>query len=125
MLQRWSREQSAVVVVALIRTGWCGWRAASQSIVHDEAQTFNAFLNGSWGDVYFHYSSNNHVLFSLLAKLSITIFGVSEAALRLPSVIAGFFLMLGFWVVLEDVPSRAVRWMALAALALHPPLLDF
>jgi hypothetical protein len=33
--------------------------------------------------------------------------------------------MLGFWRVLEQVPSRAVRWAAFAALALHPLMLDF
>jgi hypothetical protein len=122
---RLSREQSVALALALVRTGWCAWCAVSLSLVHDEAQTFNAYLNGSWGAAYFQFNSNNHVLFSLLAKLSMTIFGVSEFALRLPTVIAGGALMLGFWLVLEYVPSRAVRWIAYLTLALHPLMLDF
>ncbi len=54
-----------------------------------------------------------------------TIFGDSEFALRLPSVIAGFFLMLGVWRILESIDSRAVRWVAFAAIGLHPLMFDF
>jgi len=125
MLRRLSREQTIALAFVVARTVWCAWRAATQSLVHDEAQTFITFLNGRWSDPYFQYSSNNHVLFSLLAKASITVFGVSEFALRLPTVIAGFFLMWGAWRVWEQAPSRMARWVALTALGLNPPMLDF
>src|ERR1700685_4340758 len=118
-------ERAAAIALVSIRTAVCAYRAATQSFVADEAFTFNTFVAGSWRDLYFQYEANNHLLFSLLSKLSLSIFGDSEFALRLPSVIAGFFLMLGVWRVLESVDSRAVRWVAFAAIALHPLLLDF
>ncbi len=125
MLRRLSREQFAALAFVLARTAWCAWSAATQSLVHDEAQTFNTFLNGSWRDVYCRYSSTNHVLFSLLAKASLTIFGVSELAIRLPTVLAGFFLMWGVWRVLEKCESRSARWIGFVAIGLHPVILDF
>jgi 4-amino-4-deoxy-L-arabinose transferase-like glycosyltransferase len=110
---------------ALIRTAVCAYRAATQSFVADEAFTFNNFVAGTWRDLYFQYDANNHLLFSILSKISMSIFGDSEFALRLPSVIAGFFLMLGVWRVLAHVGSRAARWIAFAAIGLNPLVLDF
>ena len=73
---------------------------------------------------------NNHILFSLLAKISITIFGISEWSFRLPSVIiggmtppvcyllfrkkagelsaflAGVFMSLSFWMVWYSQDGR-------------------
>jgi len=111
---------------ALARTAFCAYRAATQSFTSDEAFSYNEFVSGSWGRIYARYDANNHVLYSILAKVSMGAFGVNEFALRLPSVLSGFFLMLGIYYVLEQtVSSRAVPWIALIALGLHPLLLDF
>jgi len=67
-------ETTVAVIVALARTAICAYRAATQSIVHDEALAFLTFLKGSWHDLYFQYNVNNHLLFSVLAKLCITLF---------------------------------------------------
>jgi uncharacterized membrane protein len=125
MFRRLSREQIIALAFVVVRTAWCAWRAATQSLVHDEALTFLNFVNGTWSDAYFKYTSNNHVLFSLLAKLSVSIFGVSELTFRLPTVLAGFFLMWGAWRVWELAPSPTARWVAFAVLGLTPPMLDF
>jgi 4-amino-4-deoxy-L-arabinose transferase-like glycosyltransferase len=118
-------ERTAAVSLALARTAVCAYRAATQSIVHDEAFSFNLFLSHSWHDAYFQYNAANHVLFSLLAKLSMALFGASEWVIRLPIVLAGFFLMLGVWRLLEFSESRAARWIAFVAIGLHPLILDF
>jgi hypothetical protein len=120
------RDWVLVFLFSLARTAFCAYRAATQSITADEAFTWDRFLTGSWGQIFTRYDANNHILYSILAKLSISTFGVSEFALRLPSVLAGFFLILGAYAVLErTVRSPAIRWIALIALALHPLLLDF
>ncbi len=67
-LQGWA-EGWAALLFALARTGVCAYRAATQSVVHDEAFTFLAFLNGSWRTLYFEFTANNHLLFSILTKL--------------------------------------------------------
>jgi 4-amino-4-deoxy-L-arabinose transferase-like glycosyltransferase len=120
------RDWVFVFLFSLSRTAFCAYRAATQSIAIDEAFTWDRFLSGPWNQIFTRYDANNHILYSILAKLSISTFGVSEFALRLPTVLAGFFLILGTYAVLErTVRSRAIRWMALIALALDPLLLDF
>jgi hypothetical protein len=124
-MRRIRGEHLLVLAFALTRTAFCFYRAAHQSIVLDEAYTYNRFLSGSWADVYWVYKTNNHVLYSLLAKASIHLFGLSELAIRLPSVIAGCFLIYGAFRVLELTVSRPVRWIAIVAIGLHPLMLDF
>ena len=65
------------------------YRAATQSVVYDEAFTYLAFLAGSPSRVFTEYTANNHVLFRLLARLTTGMFGLSELTLRLPTVVAG------------------------------------
>src|ERR1017187_10764398 len=79
-------ERRIALFCALLRTGLCAYRAATQSVVHDEAYSFNTFLNGSWSVPYVTYNAGNHILFSFLAKASMAMFGLSEITLRLPSV---------------------------------------
>jgi hypothetical protein len=120
------REWRWAVLFALLRMGLCGYRAATQSIVHDEAFSFFRFLNGPWSDLWSPlYDASNHVLYMVLAKCSVALFGVSEFALRAPSVLAGFAMMLGIFRVLEACERPWVRWMSYLALGLHPLLLDF
>ena len=114
------------ILFALLRTGLCGYRALTQSIVHDEAFGFFRYLNGPWSDLWSPlYDANNHVLYMVLAKCSVLLFGVSEFSLRLPSLLGGLAMMLGIFRVLEPCRSRWVRWLAYLALGLHPLLLDF
>jgi len=118
-------ERNLAVALALARLIFCGYRAVHQSIVIDEAYTYLRFIRGPWSVVYSPYDANNHVLNTILAKLCIQFLGLSEFAMRLPSLLSGFFLILGIYFVLELTTSRAIRWIAVFALALHPALLDF
>ncbi len=125
MPRRFSPEQIAAILFALARTALCSYRAAQQSFTVDESTTFLNYVRGPWARVYSHYDPNNHVLYSMLAKLSIRAFRVSEFTLRLPSVLAGFFLILGiYWVLEAGFSSRAIRWVTLVVLSLNPLLLD-
>lgn len=118
-------ENLAAIAFALARLAFCGYRAFHQSVVIDEAFTFNRFVNGPWENVYSRFDANNHILFSILAKLSIQILGLSEFSLRLPSLVAGFALTLGIFYVLRLTTTPLIRWIAFLALSLHPLLLDF
>ena len=121
-----SFEDWAAILFASARTGVCAYRAATQSVVHDEAFTFLSYLHGPWRTLYFEFNANNHLLFSILTKFVIQVFGLSESTLRLVSVTAGFFLIMGIYRVLKDAETPvALRWATLVAIGLHPLLLDF
>ena len=125
ILRRFSPEQKAAILFALARTVVCSYRAATQSLSIDEATVFLNFLRGPWARLYQHYDVNNHLLYSVLAKLCLRWFGVSEFSMRIPSLLAGFFLILGAWRVLErTVQSRPIRWAAILIIGLNPLLLD-
>ncbi|OLE96933.1 MAG: hypothetical protein AUG75_14310, partial [Cyanobacteria bacterium 13_1_20CM_4_61_6] len=118
-------ERLLAIAFALARTAVCAWRAAHQSIAHDEAISYLRFIHGPWSSLWSRYDAANHVLYSFLAKVSVTVFGLSELTLRLPSVLAGFFFMWGIFRVLESCESRRIRWIAYIGIGLHPLLMDF
>jgi hypothetical protein len=118
-------EKILACALALARLGFCAYRAVHQSITIDEAYTYIRFVSGPWANLVRPYDANNHVLHTILVKLSTQMFGLSEFSVRLPSLISGFFLMLGiFWMLLR-ISSPAIRWITILALGLHPLLLDF
>ena len=118
-------ENLLAIGCAFIRFAVCCYRAAHQSIIIDEATTYNKFVSGPWNKLFGRYDANNHILSSFLIKLSVTLGGLSPFTLRFPSLIAGFFLTLGVFWLLKQVQSRTLRWTAFALFCLHPLLLDF
>jgi uncharacterized membrane protein len=65
------------------------YRAVTQSITIDEAYTYLKFVSKPFAGLFEPFDANNHVLNTLLERLSVAIFGVSEWSLRLPSLIGG------------------------------------
>jgi MFS family permease len=102
------------------------YRARTQSFTADEALTYNNFVSGPWRAVWVEYDANNHVLNTLLARLSVAVFGVSEFTLRLPSLAGGaLFLAACFLLCRRLFGDDPLLVISLAALTLNPFLLDF
>ena len=59
------------------------YRAATQSITTDEGLTYNLFVHPQLKDTLHIYDANNHVLNTLLTKVSLTVLRLSEISLRL------------------------------------------
>ncbi len=102
------------------------YRAATQSFTADEAWSFRLVTGGPMSAVFTKYDAANHVLQSLLSLLSRRWFGVSEFALRLPSVLGGLLYLATAFRLARYVFGRG--WMmaaAVAVLTLNPFLLDY
>jgi 4-amino-4-deoxy-L-arabinose transferase-like glycosyltransferase len=102
------------------------YRAWTQSFTSDEAHSYNVLLSDGFARVFTTYEATNHVLQSALSWISCRAFGLSEFALRLPSVLSGFLYL--------AVVHRLARFLfgtgwtlpvATAALALNPFVLDY
>jgi hypothetical protein len=119
------RENLFAIACALVRFAVCCYRAAHQSIIIDEATTYNQFVSGPWNKLFGRYDANNHILSSFLIKLTVTIGGLSPFKLRFPSLLAGLFLTIGVFWLLKQVESPLLRWTAFALFCLHPMLMDF
>ena len=101
------------------------YRAATQSITIDEASTWLTFVSQPLAGFLLPYAANNHVLQSLLSGISVYLFGLSELALRLPSVLAGGLYLVAAWRISVLLFGYGA-WASITALLLatHPLLLD-
>ena len=118
------RIAALLLLAALLATNF--YRAATQSIVHDEALTWQLYLSGPASMIFQHYDANHHFLATLLFRISTTLFGQSEFAIRLPTVLAGAWF---YWTVFRLCGLvLGEGWLFLlgcAVLTLNPILLDF
>ena len=123
-----TRSAFRVAALVLLATLFAAnlYRAATQSIVHDEALTWQLYLAGPASAIFQYYDPNHHFLATILFRISTTLFGDSEFALRLPTVLAGGWF---FWTVFRLCELLfGDGWFFLlgcAVLSLNPILLDF
>lgn len=92
----------------------------------DEAYTFLTYVNGdNWRDLFSYDVPNNHVLNTLLIRLSVMLFGAHPITIRIPAFLAGILGILLAW-KLARVLQPDSRWsglLAAAGMAVHPYLL--
>lgn len=103
-------------------------RACRLSLTWDEAHTFFEYVRTPqwWPGGYNYMSANNHLLNTWLMKCSVSLFGESELALRLPNVIAGGFYLSASIFIASRLTEK--KWHALIVFLLfaaNPYLLDF
>jgi len=76
--------------ISFLIFAYVAMRTATVAITHDEALTYAWHVTGGWRDIVLFRTAglpdNNHVLFTLLCKISVLLFGVSELTLRLPAI---------------------------------------
>jgi uncharacterized membrane protein len=100
-------------------------RARVQSIAHDEAVTYQTFLDSGVSHVLF-YTPTNHILFTLLAKPCVWVLGVSEFALRLPSLLGAAVYLIGTFLLCRALFGDCLMLpLSVALLSLNPQILDF
>jgi hypothetical protein len=102
------------------------YRAATQSISHDEGMLYETALTGGWSQVLNFEYGNHHVLTDLLSKLMIAIFGASELALRIPSLLGGLLYFYSVFRISALLFGDAFLFLLSSAfLCLNPFVLDY
>lgn len=108
--------------ISLLLLVYVAWRAANISFSHDESLSYTIIT----GNDTQMYTANNHWLNTIFMYLSSKIFGYSEFALRLPSLIA-FVIYLVF--IYRIFTRFSGNWIALLfavpVLLMNPFILDF
>ena len=86
-----TRIRDAMVWIVLISAVGAVVRAyfLAKPMRYDESFSFLNFINNGFSDLFYYPLPNNHVLHTLLAKLSVEVFGSHPAAIRMPAFIAG------------------------------------
>jgi hypothetical protein len=123
------RQVIWLVVTSAFVCGLTGvnlYRAATQSITHDEAVTYERFVSGPLYRLVSSTDANNHILHSLLCRATVGVCGPSELALRLPSLAGGFL----FLTMIASVGRRVWGWSPTTAAAVlvlgsNPFVMDY
>jgi hypothetical protein len=82
------------LVFALCLGIWVRWSLIDQPMRLDESFSFLTFVNSIWSNVFLYPFPNNHVLNSILERLSCSIVGYSPLGIRLPAFIFGVWLII-------------------------------
>jgi 4-amino-4-deoxy-L-arabinose transferase-like glycosyltransferase len=123
-----SRDSVAVVLICVLLIAYDAVRCRLMSITHDEALTYDWHVTGQVFDILRFATpglpDNNHLLFTLLCKLSVALFGNSELALRLPSIFAyALFCTATVCILMRHLRGPLLLLFLLFA-ALNPYLVD-
>lgn len=87
---------------------------------------FSVNVHRAWSKLIGPYDASNHVLYSILAKTCITLFGLTEFTLRIPSLLGGLlYLVVVFHLSRRLLGEGWLRLLAVALLCLNPHLTDF
>lgn len=127
--KQWTKIAGLMVGLAVLL--FVGYKAVTSSFTHDESfSTLHFFPQGELDILLYRHPftsviTNNHILNTLLMKLSESIFGLSEWALRLPNVWAlVLYLFFGFCLC-RRLPKSWMQFTAFLILVANPYLLDF
>jgi 4-amino-4-deoxy-L-arabinose transferase-like glycosyltransferase len=102
------------------------YRASTQSITSDEAFAQSLFLTGSWTHLFDSFDACHHVLHTILCKLSVSLFGLSEFTLRIPSLLGGLLYLVTVFRLSRRVFGEGRLFLLSAALlTLNPLMLDY
>ena len=117
-------ENSALWLVAITAIG-AVLRAyfLARPMAYDESNTFLSYVNNGFLYLFLYREPNNHVLHTLLVKLSVGLFGGHPVAIRLPAYLASVLaipMAFGLSKLLFD--GKASGLLASAAVALSPYL---
>src|SRR5438132_11582442 len=87
------RTSSASIKIVLgMFTALCAWnvyRAATREATPSEAWNYDRYIGGTWQESLQRFDVNNHVLNSLLVRISTNRFHLTELSLRLPALLFG------------------------------------
>jgi mannosyltransferase len=118
-LERWEAVALAAVLALALAVRLVGLNA---SLWYDEVATLTNFVRLPWGELVSDFSSlNNHMFYSLQAKVAVQLFGESAWALRLPAFLMGMAsLVLIWWLARKEIgPVAALVTVLLLALSYH------
>jgi len=102
------------------------YRAATQSVTHDEALTWEIYLAGPASNIFDHFDANHHFLGTVLERLSTGLLGTSELTLRLPALLAGaLYLVTAYRLSVLAFGGGPLFALASVLLVANPLVLDF
>jgi hypothetical protein len=112
------------VLAAISVFGYLVARACIQSVTIDEADSFLQYATGpTWAPWY--PAAANHLLNTLLERLSWTIFGFNQVAMRLPALFGAAIYLCTVILICTKLTGGLFRLLVFACLVFNPFILDY
>uniref|UniRef100_Q020A0 Glycosyltransferase RgtA/B/C/D-like domain-containing protein n=1 Tax=Solibacter usitatus (strain Ellin6076) TaxID=234267 RepID=Q020A0_SOLUE len=100
-------------------------RAMTLPVTPGEAWNYDRFVAPPWREAFEHFDLNNHVLNTLLIRISTARFHLTELSLRLPSLLGGLlYLWVAYRIATRRFAPGTVAIAVLGLLTLNPMVLD-
>src|SRR5258705_12671222 len=95
----------------------------SRGLGQDELYTAVNFVEAGpiWTTIFSNSAFNNHIGYSVMARISEKLFGHSEWSLRLPALLLGLASLWGFWLLSEPMLKNSGATIGAMVLAFSPP----
>ena len=123
-LVRHLRRNWPLLITAAFAVFWIFHRAIVQSVTVDEANTYLRWVeppNDQWGA-----NSNNHILNTLLIRLSVWCFGLSHLSFRGPALLGGLIYIAAVYRFCTlCIRYRLLSWAIFLAFVYNPILMDY
>lgn len=103
-------------------------RALNIPVTHDEAYTYLHYVRQNWAGIILYkppHIPNNHILNTLLIKLSVNIFGLHDWSLRLPNMLIAIIYFRYAANLARKFRFPGIQLLAFFALALQLYFIDF
>ena len=96
----------------------------AQPMRYDESFTFLGFVNRGFSSLFFYPLPNNHVLHTLLVRLSVGVFGAHPVTIRLPAFVAGVLSIPLTFALAKSLNAKpAAGFVAASMVAVFPYLI--
>lgn len=121
-----SRNRGIALLITLPVFVYALYRAGSLSFTYDECWTFLGYASADlWSIVTnAHPAANNHILHSLMMKISSALFGDSEFVLRIPALV-GMIIYVRYAFGISKRLARRAWWVPFILLLFQPYLIDY
>lgn len=102
------------------------YRAFTQSLTYDESLTWEHFILAPASNLFHFFDANHHFLNSLLARISTSLFGVSEWSMRIPALAGAVVYFTACYRLAKTAFGESFTMLLAVALAtMNPLVLDF
>lgn len=114
-----------LLLTAVFAFAWAHARAATQSIVIDEADTYLSFV-APFRPLHWYPAANNHILNSALMRLSTSVFGVSHLSVRAPALLGAAIYITAAYVLCRVLTAEIwLQWLLFVCLVYNPFVFDY
>jgi hypothetical protein len=104
---------------------WNVVRASTQSVTPGEARNYDRYIGTGWREALTQYDSNNHVLNTILVRISTARIHLTELSMRLPSLLfGGLYLWAVYRLARRCFGSGPLFLAVFGLMTLNPLMMD-